>query len=214
MGLLTSVNNLNYTLQEKENEKLRREKERIKAKEEKEEKERIKNEIEQFLHLEFYENLQKFGSNYVIEYYNINKVHALLGAIWSQHILEKEIKLKNKKPYTTRIIQHEKFIEDYFYKKYYKILKEEEEIANKNESYIYYNTLQQQQKQYQQQMQYQNNINNLENIKQKKQKQVQIFKNIVTIFCGIIFLPLRIYTFSIIRSLQKSKIKKWRYKKV
>lgn len=138
MGLLTSVNNLNYTLQEKENEKLRREKERIKAKEEKEAKERIKSEIEQFLHIEFNENLQKFGSNYVIEYYNINKVHALLGAIWSQYIIEKEIKLKNKKTYTTRIIQYEKFIEDYFYKKYYKILKEEEEIAKKNEEYKIY----------------------------------------------------------------------------
>lgn len=142
MGLLTSVNNINYKLEEekkaREEERKAKEKERQKAKEEKEAKERIKNEIEQFLHIEFNENLQKFGSNYVIEYYNINKVHALLGAIWSQYIIEKEIKLKNKKTYTTRIIQYEKFIEDYFYKKYYKILKEEEEIAKKNEEYKIY----------------------------------------------------------------------------
>lgn len=204
MGLLTSVNNLNYTLQEKENEKLRREKERIKAKEEKEEKERIKNEIEQFLHLEFYENLQKFGSNYVIEYYNINKVHALLGAIWSQHILEKEIKLKNKKPYTTRIIQHEKFIEDYFYKKYYKILKEEEEIAKKNESYIYYNAILTQNTEKEEQQQQQEQVQ-VQYTQAKKQYNYNTIYTILKIIFYIICAPIVILVLILISACKNQK---------
>lgn len=199
MGLLTSVNNLNYTLQEKENEKLRREKERIKAKEEKESKERIKSEIEQFLHIEFNENLQKFGSNYVIEYYNINKVHALLGAIWSQYIIEKEIKLKNKKTYTTRIIQYEKFIEDYFYKKYYKILKEEEEIAKKNEQYIYYNAILTQnteKEEQQQQTQY---------TQSKKQYNYNTIYTILKIIFYIICAPITILILILISACKNQK---------
>lgn len=201
MGLLTSVNNLNYTLQEKENEKLRREKERIKAKEEKEAKERIKSEIEQFLHIEFRENLQKFGSNYIIEYYNINKVHALLGAIWSQYIIEKEIKLKNKKTYTTRIIQYEKFIEDYFYKKYYKILKEEEEIAKKNEQYIYYNAIltqntEEEQQQQQQQVQY---------TQAKKQYNYNTIYTILKIIFYIICAPIAILVLILISACKNQK---------
>lgn len=201
MGLLTSVNNLNYTLQEKENEKLRREKERIKAKEEKEAKERIKSEIEQFLHIEFRENLQKFGSNYIIEYYNINKVHAILGAIWSQYIIEKEIKLKNKKTYTTRIIQYEKFIEDYFYKKYYKILKEEEEIAKKNEQYIYYNAIltqntEEEQQQQQQQVQY---------TQAKKQYNYNTIYTILKIIFYIICAPIAILVLILISACKNQK---------
>lgn len=204
MGLLTSVNNLNYTLQEKENERLRREKERIKAKEEKEAKERIKSEIEQFLHLEFYENLQKFGSNYVIEYYNINKVHALLGAIWSQHILEKEIKLKNKKPYTTRIIQHEKFIEDYFYKKYYKILKEEEEIAKKNESYIYYNAILTQNTEKEEQQQQQEQVQ-VQYTQAKKQYNYNTIYTILKIIFYIICAPIVILVLILISACKNQK---------
>ena len=202
MGLLTSVNNLNYTLQAKEKQKQQREKERIKAKEEKEAKERIKSEIEQFLHIEFNENLQKFGSNYVIEYYNINKVHALLGAIWSQYIIEKEIKLKNKKTYTTRIIQYEKFIEDYFYKKYYKILKEEEEIAKKNELYIYYNAIltqnteKEEQQQQQQQVQY---------TQAKKQYNYNTIYTILKIIFYIICAPIAILVLILISACKNQK---------
>lgn len=142
--------------------KKQKEAERIKAKEKKEIQERITKEIEIFLHSEFSENLQKYGSNYVIEYYNINKKNALLGSIWANYIIEKEIILNNKIKYKTKIIQYKEFIQDYYNKTYYKILKQEEEIQKKNEIYIYYNTLQQQpqqQPQQQQQQQPQKNIN-------------------------------------------------------
>ena len=142
--------------------KKQKEAERQKAKEKKEIQERIKKEIEIFLRSEFSENLQRYGSNYVIEYYNINKKNALLGSIWANYIIEKEIILNNKIKYKTKIIQYKEFIQDYYNKIYYKILKQEEEIQKKNEQYIYYNTLQ-----------LQNNINLQENT-QKKQYNVNV----------------------------------------
>ena len=135
--------------------KKQKEAERQKAKEKKEIQERIKKEIEIFLHSEFSENLQRYGSNYVIEYYNINKKNALLGSIWANYIIEKEIILNNKIKYKTKIIQYKEFIQDYYNKTYYKILKQEEEIQKKNEKYIYYNALQQQPQQQPQQQQQQ-----------------------------------------------------------
>lgn len=122
--------------------KKQKEAERQKAKEKKEIQERIKKEIEIFLHSEFSENLQKYGSTYIIEYYNINKKNALLGKIWSNHIVEKNIKLKNIE-YTTKIIEYKEFINEHFNKIYYKILKEEENIQKKYETYIYYKNMQQ-----------------------------------------------------------------------
>lgn len=171
--------------------KKQKEAERIKAKEKKEIQERIKKEIEIFLHSEFSENLQRYGSNYVIEYYNINKKNALLGSIWSNHIMEKEIILNNKIKYNTKIIQYKEFIQDYFNKIYYKILKQEEEIQKKNEIYIYYNTLQQQlqqqpqqQPQQQQQQQPQQNIN--------ISKINKIINTIIIILLAIICFPIAI----------------------
>lgn len=146
--------------------KKQKEAERQKKQEEKEILERIKKEIERFLHSEFSENLQCYGSNYIIEYYNINKKNALLGCIWANHTIEKEIILfenkntkdnliikngivihknnNNKIIEKRKIIEYKEFIQDYFNKNYYKILKQEEEIQKKNETFIYYNTLQQQ----------------------------------------------------------------------
>lgn len=133
---------------QKEAERKRKEKERQQKQEEKEAKERIKQEIDFILHSEFAENLQKYGSTYIIEYYNINKKNALLGKIWSNHIVEKNIKLKNIE-YTTKIIEYKEFINDHFNKIYYKILKEEENIQKNYETYIYYKNMQQQQQQFQ-----------------------------------------------------------------
>lgn len=127
---------------QKEAERKRKEKERQQKQEEKETKELIKQEIDFILHSEFSENLQKYGSTYIIEYYNINKKNALLGKIWSNHIVEKNIKLKNIE-YTTKIIEYKEFINDHFNKIYYKILKEEENIQKKYETYIYYKNMQQ-----------------------------------------------------------------------
>lgn len=167
--------------------KKQKEAERIKAKEKKEIQERIKKEIEIFLHSEFSENLQKYGSNYVIEYYNINKKNALLGSIWANYIIEKEIILNNKIKYKTKIIQYKEFIQDYFNKIYYKILKQEEEIQKKNEKYIYYNALQQQPQSQPQQQQQQQPKKNIDIAKINK-----AINTIIIILLAIVCFPVAI----------------------
>lgn len=211
MGLLTSVNNLNYTLQQKEDQKeaerKKREKERQQKQEQKEIEEQLKKEIETILHDDFSKNLRKYGSNYVLEYYNINKKNSLLGLIWSYHIIEKEIKWdfnedikpdlivkngivvkkktkSNKKIEVKKEIEYKYLIQDYFNKVYYKILKEEEEIQKKFESYIYYNNILQQQ-QIQQQPQ-----------QQPQQQKIKIAK-INNVINTIIILSLAILCFPI-----------------
>lgn len=191
MGLLTSVNNLNYTLQSKEKQKQQREKERLKVKEEKETKELIKQEIDFILHSEFSENLQKYGSTYIIEYYNINKKNALLGKIWSNHIVEKNIKLKNIE-YTTKIIEYKEFINDYFNKIYYKILKEEENIQQKYETYIYYKNMQQLQQQSQSQKQQFQEVSIKKNNNISTKTINKIINTILIILLAIVCFPVAI----------------------
>lgn len=138
MGLLTSVNNLNYTLQEKENKKLRREKERIKAKEEKEEKEQIKNEITTYLLEQFTTFLLENGSNNIYYFYNINKKAELLNNIYNMHTLERINIMPKGKKYVSTYIAYKEFITIYFNNNYYKILKKAEEEAKRNEEYEIY----------------------------------------------------------------------------
>ena len=214
MAVRESLRNMQELQAASLNLKLQREAERQKKQEQKETEERIKKEIETFLHDEFSQNLKKYGSNYVLEYYNINKKNSLLGCVWANHIIEKEIlwnfnkdkspKLivkngivakeeirSNKKIEIKKEIEYKYFIQDYFNKVYYKILKEEEEIQKKNESYIYYNNmLQKQQSQALQQTQY--------IITQKNQKNVDINKinksinTILIILFAIICFPVAI----------------------
>lgn len=167
--------------------KKQKEAEQIKAKEKKEIQERIKKEIEIFLHSEFSENLQKYGSTYIIEYYNINKKNALLGCVWANHIIEKEIILNNKIKYKTKIIQYKEFIQDYYNKIYYKTLKQEEEIQKKNEIYIYYNALQQQPQQQPQQQQQQQPKKNIDIAKINK-----AINTIIIILLAILCFPIAI----------------------
>ena len=175
--------------------KKQKEPERQKAKEKKEIQERIKKEIEIFLHSEFSENLQKYGSTYIIEYYNINKKNALLGKIWSNHIVEKNIKLKNIE-YTTKIIEYKEFINDHFNKIYYKILKEEENIQKKYETYIYYKNMQQLQQQQIQQIQ---QIQRMQQLQQQQQQQKikiakinNVINTIIILFLAILCFPIAI----------------------
>lgn len=145
MGLLTSVNNLNYTLQAKEEEKKAKEaerkakeKERQKAKEEKEAKERIKNEIDSYLLDTFKTFLLENGSNNIYYFYNINKKTELLNNIYNMHTLERINIMPKGKKYVSTYIAYKKFITIYFNNNYYKILKKAEEEAKRNEEYEIY----------------------------------------------------------------------------
>lgn len=176
---------------QKEAERKRKEKERQQKQEEKEAKERIKQEIDFILHSEFAENLQKHGSTYIIEYYNINKKNALLGKIWSNHIVEKNIKLKNIE-YTTKIIEYKEFINDHFNKIYYKILKEEENIQQKYETYIYYKNMQQLQQQSQSQKQQFQEVSIKKNNNISTKTINKIINTILIILLAIVCFPVAI----------------------
>ena len=141
MGLLTSVNNLNYTLQSKEKQKQQREKERLKAKEEKEAKERLKNEIDTFLYNYFKEFLIKNGSNNIYYFYNSNLKDSILQQILNNYTITKIFKLKNGNTYNSNYVQYKDFIIQFYNNNYFKILKKAEEEQKKNEQYIYYNAL-------------------------------------------------------------------------
>lgn len=141
MGLLTSVNNLNYTLQSKEKQKQQREKERLKAKEEKEAKERLKNEIDTFLYNCFKEFLIKNGSNNIYYFYNSNLKDSILQQILNNYTITKTFKTKNGNTYDSNYVQYKDFIIQFYNNNYFKILKKAEEEQKKNEQYIYYNAL-------------------------------------------------------------------------
>ena len=70
MGLLTSVNNLSYTLEEEKKIKQLEQKEKQKIRKRQEDCKRYKKDLESFLYNEFTENLTNNGSSFAYEFYN------------------------------------------------------------------------------------------------------------------------------------------------
>ena len=142
MGLLTSVNNINYRLEEekkaKEAERKAKEKERQKAKEEKEIKEQIKKEITFYLQDTFKNYLLENGSTTIYEFYNIERKEIILNNILGQYTIVKTVKTKTLKAHDIEYIEHKDFIIEYFNNNYYKILKKAEEEVKRNEEYKIY----------------------------------------------------------------------------
>ena len=133
MGLLTSVNNLNYTLQEKEKERKRKELERFKKESERRHKEEekeninyIKSKISNFLRIEFQKELYMNSIN-VYEFYNINKKEFLFYKFYNNLAMKENTK-----------IDYEPFMKEFFNNNYYKVLKQVEAEAKKNEEYKIY----------------------------------------------------------------------------
>lgn len=202
MGLLTSVNNLNYTLQAKEEEKKRKEKERIRAKEEKEAKERLKNEIDTFLYNYFKEFLIKNGSNNIYYLYNSNLKDSILQQILNNYTIAKTFKLKNGNTYNSNYVQYKDFIIQFYNNNYFKILKKAEEEQKKNEQYIYYNAIltqnteKEEQQQQQQQVQY---------TQAKKQYNYNTIYTILKIIFYIIWAPITILILILISACKNQK---------
>lgn len=130
MGLLTSVNNINYKLEEekkaREEERKAKEKERKHIQEEKENMNYIKNKILNFLRIKFQEKLY-LNSSIIYEFYNINKKESLFNEFYNNLAMKENIKMDYKP-----------FILDFFNSNYYKILKQVEAEAKKNEEYKIY----------------------------------------------------------------------------
>lgn len=127
MGLLTSVNNLNYTLEEekrnKKLEQIRRQRERQK----KEDLKRYKNEIEIYIKKEFDKYFEIAGSEYIIEFYNRERKKEILENYFDT------IKTIDKNGFET--IPHKNELEQHFYNKYNTILSKAQKEQKQQELY-------------------------------------------------------------------------------
>lgn len=203
MGLLTSINNINYKLEEekkaKEAEYKTKEKARQKAKEEKEAKERLKNEINTFLYNYFKEFLIKNGSNNVYYFYNSNLKDSILQQILDNYTIIKTFKTKNGNTYNSNYVQYKDFIIQFYNNNYFKILKKAEEEQKKNEQYIYYNAILTQnteKEEQQQQTQY---------TQAKKQYNYNTIYTILKIIFYIICAPIAILVLILISACKNQK---------
>ena len=127
MGLLTSVNNLSYTLEEekrnKKIEQIRRQRER----QQKEDLKRYKNEIEIYLKKEFDKYFEIAGSEYIIEFYNRERKKEILENYFDT------IKTIDKNGFET--IPHKNELEQHFYNKYNTILSKAQKEQKQQELY-------------------------------------------------------------------------------
>lgn len=127
MGLLTSVNNLSYTLEEekrnKKLEQIRRQRERQK----KEDLKRYKNEIEIYIKKEFDKYFEIAGSEYIIKFYNRERKKEILENYFDT------IKTIDKNGFET--IPHKNELEQHFHNKYSTILKKAHTEQKQQELY-------------------------------------------------------------------------------
>lgn len=127
MGLLTSVNNLSYTLEEekrnKKIEQIRRQRER----QQKEDLKRYKNEIEIYIKKEFDKYFEIAGSDYIIEFYNRDRKKEMLSNYFDT------IKIIDKNGFET--IPYKNELEQHFYNKYNTILTKAQKEQKQQELY-------------------------------------------------------------------------------
>lgn len=170
MGLLTSVNNLSYTLEEekkaKKLEQLRKQKERIR----KEDLNRYKKDLEIYLKQEFEKYFNIAGSSYIYEFYNKARKQEILNNFFDT-IKEVDANGFYRIPFKSEL-------SEYFYNKYNTILNKclkEQKQQEQYETIMNYKEIQEQEEQ-------QKEISNI-NI-------IGIFKTISLILLGIIFFPI------------------------
>lgn len=166
MGLITSVNNLSYTLEEekrnKKLEQIRRQKERQK----KEELKKYKIDLEIFIKTEFDKYLEIAGSDYIVEFYNRERKKEILSNYFDtikEYSILDQYKFE-KIPYKEELTQH-------FYNKYNTILTKAQKEQKQQELY---------------------NLQQIP-IEEKEKQQIDVFKiikYIILIILGIIFFPL------------------------
>lgn len=113
MGLITSVNNLNYTLEEekkaKKLEKIQKQKEKIR----KEDLNRYKKELENFIKIEFTKYFSIAGTSYIYEFYNRERKKEILNNFFDTIEIQKN---------GFTIVPFKSELEEHFYNKYNTIL--------------------------------------------------------------------------------------------
>lgn len=209
MGLIDSVNNINYTLKEKketetkkELERKAKEKERLKAKEEKELRERIKEEITIYLEEDFKDFLQKNGSSNVYYFYNPKLKEEILQKIFKNYIVTEYQKMPKGYVREYSYIKDKDFITKFYNNNYFKILKKAEEEQKKNEQYIYYNAILTQNKEKEEQQQQQEQV---QYTQAKKQYNYNTIYTILKIIFYIICAPIAILVLILISACKNQK---------
>lgn len=131
MGLIRSVDEISKELQKQKKleqlERLEERKEKKKQQEQKENLKRYKNELELHLKIEFEQYFQKFGSEYIFEFYDRNRKKEILEQYFNT------IKQIDKNGFET--IPSKKELEQHFDKKYNTILKKAQQEQKQQELY-------------------------------------------------------------------------------
>ena len=131
MGLIRSVDEISKELQKHKKleqlERIEERKEKKKQQEQKENLKRYKNEMELHLKTEFDHYFQKFGSEYIFEFYDRNRKKEILEQYFDM------IKQIDKNGFET--IPSKKELEQYFDKKYNTILKKAQQEQKQQELY-------------------------------------------------------------------------------
>lgn len=129
MGLLTSVNNINYNMKAKEEERRKKELEKKKIQQKKDDLEQLKYDIINTIKFEMQENFNIYGSNTKIFYYSIDNKSKMLENILNNYAEDSKF---------GKIIRNKREIIEIFEKNYYKILNELEKAYKKNDQYLEY----------------------------------------------------------------------------
>lgn len=131
MGLIRSVDEISKELQKQKKleqlERLEERKEKKKQQEQKENLKRYKNDLELYLKAEFEQYFQKFGSEYIFEFYNRDRKKEILEQYFDT------IKQIDKNGFET--IPNKKELEQHFDKKYNTILKKAQQEQKQQELY-------------------------------------------------------------------------------
>lgn len=144
MGLLTSVNNLSYTLEEekkaKKLEQLRKQKERTR----KEDLNRYKRELEIYVKQEFEKYFNIAGSSYIYEFYNKTRKQEILNDYF-ETITEVDANGFYKIPFKSELTEHfcnkyntilNKCLKEQKQQEQYNIIMESKHIENTNKKEI------------------------------------------------------------------------------
>lgn len=184
MGLITSVNNLSYTLEEekkaKKLEQLRKQKERLR----KEDLNRYKKDFEIYLKQEFEKYFDVAGSSYIYEFYNKARKQEILNNYFDT-IKEVDANGFYKIPFKSELMEH-------FYNKYNTILNK---CLKEQKQQEQYNTIMNYK-----QLEEQDQNKNIDNI-----NVVAIFKVIGCIFLGIICFPALFILLIILAAMKNMK---------
>lgn len=129
MGLLTSVNNISYEMQEqkkqKEAEKMQQKKDKIKKQELRE----YKKELEKRLLFEFQQYFDVAGTSYVYEFYNKERKQKILNDFFNT------IKIEKKDILEFYHVPYKKELEQHFFDNYNKLLKKAYKEQEQQEQY-------------------------------------------------------------------------------